>query len=364
MCPMARLVHLFELQLFRANLLGQPSWTWRLELMRIDAAARKRHDSNIYVLDPLANVLDSVTVQAREGLQQQARAIAELSGRLDQSFAEVIRLLFRLNGHVVITGLGKSGHVGRKIAATLASTGTPSFFVHSGEALHGDLGMITEGDAVVMISYSGETSEVTQLLPHLARRGIPTIALVGKLDSTLARGADVAIDVAVDHEICPNNLAPTSSTLATLAMGDALAVALMKVRGFQKEDFAQLHPGGTLGRRLMRVGEAVLREGVTVIDPTTTVHECLLSLAGSDLPLALVCEGSTLRGVMTSEDVRRAGSENINAPVSEVMNATPPVVGPGVFITEAERRMEQEGHDSLVVVDVSGEVQGVFVGHR
>ena len=332
--------------------------------MRIDAAARRRHDSNVYVLDPLANVLDSVTVQAREGLRQQARAIAELGARLDQTFAEVIRLLYGLSGHVVITGLGKSGHVGRKIAATLASTGTPSFFVHSGEALHGDLGMITEGDAVVMISYSGETSEVTQLLPHLARRGVPTVALVGKLDSTLARNADVALDVAVENEICPNNLAPTSSTLATLAMGDAMAVALMKLRGFQKEDFAQLHPGGSIGRRLMRVGESVLRDGVTVLTPTTLVRECLLTLAGSDLPLALVCEGSTLLGVMTSDDVRRAGADAMDLPVSEVMNASPPVTGPGTFIADAEHRMAREGLLSLVVVDVSGEVQGIFVGRR
>ena len=331
--------------------------------MRSDASAR-RHDSNVFVLDTLAKVLDPLTAQARECLRQQASAIADLSARLDETFADAIRLLFGVKGHVVITGLGKSGHIGRKIAATFASTGTPSFFVHSGEALHGDLGMITEGDAVLLISYSGETTELTQLMPHLVRRGVPTIGLIGKLGSTLANGVDVVLDVSVDREICPNNLAPTSSTLATLAMGDALAVALIKLRGFQQEDFARLHPGGSLGRRLARVGDAVLRDGVTVLSPKTTVRECLLTLAASDLPLALICEGNTLLGIVTSDDVRRAGKDAIDALVSDVMNPAPPVVDPSVLIEEAERRMDRESLDSLVVVDTCGEVQGIFARRR
>lgn len=331
--------------------------------MRMDAAAR-RHDSNVFVLDTLAHVLDPLTAHARECLHQQAAAIAQLGTRLDQSFARALGVLYGGRGHVVITGLGKSGHIGRKISATLASTGTPSFFVHSGEALHGDLGMITEGDVVVLISYSGETSEVTQLLPHLAKRGIRTIALVGKMDSTLATEVDVALDVSVDREVCPNNLAPTSSTLATLAMGDTLAVALMRLRGFQREDFARLHPGGTIGRSLARVGDAVLREGVTVLSPSSPVRECLLTLAASDLPLALVCDGNTLLGIVTAEDVRRAGPDAIDAPLSDVMNVTPPVVEPGVLISEAERRMDREALDSLVVVDATGEVQGIFARRR
>ncbi|HHH28715.1 MAG TPA: KpsF/GutQ family sugar-phosphate isomerase [Polyangiaceae bacterium] len=329
----------------------------------MDAAAR-RHGSNVYVLDPLASALDSLTAQARESLQQQARAIAELSLRLDQSFADVLRLLYAAEGHVVITGLGKSGHVGRKIAATLASTGTPSFFVHSGEALHGDLGMITNNDVVLMISRSGETSEVVQLLPFLARRNIRTIALVGDLDSTLARGATLALDAAVDREICPNNLAPTSSTLATLAMGDALAVALMKLRGFQKEDFAKLHPNGSLGRQLSRVADALVREGVPVLTRDTTVHECLFALAKSELPLALVCEGSTLLGVVTSDDLRRAGLASMEVAVEQLMDVAPPVVAPDTFISDAEMRMQQDGLDALVVVDSAGELHGVFAGRR
>lgn len=334
--------------------------------MRMDARAR-RQDSNVFVLDTLANVLDPVTNQARECLRQQAAAIAKLSSRLDESFARAVRLLFGIEGHVVITGLGKSGLVGRKIAATLASTGTPSFFVHAGEALHGDLGMITETDAVVLISYSGETDEVTALLPYLRRRGVPTIGLVGALDSTLGRDVDVAIDVSVDREVCPNNLAPTSSTLATLAMGDTLAVSLMRLRGFVEEDFAQLHPGGSVGRRLARVGDAVVRDGVTVISPSTSVSECLLTLASSQLPIALVCDETTLVGVVTANDVRIAVAEAPEAlagPVSAVMNRSPSTIEPGVLMAEAERRMEREGACALVVVDGMGEVSGVLPRQR
>lgn len=322
--------------------------------------------SNVFVLDTLANVLDPLTAQARDCLRQQAAAIAKLSTRLDEQFARAMRILFETEGHVVITGLGKSGHIGRKIAATLASTGTPSFFVHSGEALHGDLGMITERDSVILISYSGETQEVAALIPHLQARGVPTIALVGKPRSSLGRGVDVALDVSVDREVCPNNLAPTSSTLATLAMGDTLAVSLMKLRGFRDEDFARLHPGGSLGRRLTRVGDAVVREGVSVIAPSAPLREALLALSESELPMALVCEGNTLHGVLTSEDVRAAMKRGVgmDAPVSGVMNAEPPVIQPGVLIAEAERRMERDGLDALIVVEQSGEVAGVFGRRR
>jgi arabinose-5-phosphate isomerase len=357
----------------------------------MDTSAR-RQDSNVFVLDKLANVLDPVTNQARECLRQQAAAIAKLSSRLDESFARAVRLLFGIEGHVVITGLGKSGLVGRKIAATLASTGTPSFFVHAGEALHGDLGMITETDAVVLISYSGETSEVTALLPYLRRRGVPTIGLVGDLDSSLAKNVDVAVDVSVDREVCPNNLAPTSSTLATLAIGDTLAVSLMRLRGFVEEDFAQLHPGGSVGRRLARVGDAVVCEGVTVVSPDTSVSECLLMLAASTLPIALVCDGSTLVGVVTADDVRLSAArasaaqasgaqasgaqasgaqasgaqapEALAGSVAGVMNRTPSTIEPGVLMAEAERRMAREGVSALVVVDAVGEVSGVLPRRR
>lgn len=322
----------------------------------------KSHDSNVFVLDTLPNAIDPVTSQARECLRQQAASIAKLSARLDETFARSVRLLLGIDGHVVITGLGKSGLVGRKIAATLASTGTPSFFVHSGEAFHGDLGMITDDDAVILISYSGETSEVTALLPHLRARGIPTIALVGKLDSTLARGVDVALDVSVDREVCPNNLAPTSSTLATLALGDTLAVALMKLRGFHAGDFAKLHPGGSVGLLLKRVGDCVVREGISILTPESLVRDGLLALASSQYSIALVCDGSTLLGVLTPDDIREGGATALDRPVMDVMSR-PPVIEPSVFLTEAGRRMDRDGVQALVVVDANGEVRGVLPRH-
>lgn len=335
-----------------------------IDSMRMEATA-PRHDSNVIVLK--SGLLDPVATQARECLRKMAAAVADLSTRVDERFTKAVRLLYSIEGHVVVTGLGKSGLVGRKIAATLASMGTPSFFVHSAEALHGDLGMITNSCAVVLVSYSGETSEVVSLLPHLRERGIPSIALVGNTDSTLARGVDVALDVSVEKEVCPNNLAPTSSTLATLAIGDALAVALSTIRGFHEEDFARLHPAGSLGRRLMQVGDVVTREGVPVLPPTTPVRECVLQLARSEVPLALVHEGQKLVGVLSSAEIARVlreAPELLTEPVSAVMNTEPPIVEPGVLVGNAERLMERDGLDALLVVDASGEVHGVFARSR
>jgi arabinose-5-phosphate isomerase len=284
---------------------------------------------------------------------------------VDERFGQAVRLLFGVDGHVVVTGLGKSGLVGRKIAATLASTGTPSFFVHATEAMHGDLGMITDGSAVLLISYSGETREILTLLPHLRHRSIPTVAIVGDRESTLARSVDVAVDVSVDGEICPNNLAPTSSALATLAMGDALAVALTSLRGFHEEDFARLHPSGSLGRRFMRAADVAITEGVTILGPRTTVRECVLSLARSDVPLALVRDGNRLLGIVTSAELRTAFDTegHMSAPVSEIMNRVPPVVPPDTLVGAAEERMEREGLDALVVVDGT-QVHGVLTRAR
>lgn len=312
------------------------------------------------MLDALAHALDPVTAQARDVLLQQARSIAQLSMRLDKSFSSAIRILLGVEGHVVISGLGKSGHVGRKIAATLASTGTPSFFIHSGEALHGDLGMVTERDAVVLISYSGETREVIEMLPHLKARGIPTIGLVGKMTSTLARQVDVALDVAVDREVCPNNLAPTSSTLATLAMGDALAVSLMKLRDFRQDDFARFHPGGSVGRKATRVSQLAVTEGVSVLKPNAPLRDALLDLASSAYPMTLVCEGNSLLGVLTPDDVRGSDPEDLLSPVREFMNRRPPVISSRAFVADAERRLEQECVTALVVVAESGEVLGLY----
>ncbi|MGE0791125.1 MAG: SIS domain-containing protein [Sandaracinaceae bacterium] len=331
--------------------------------MQMDASAPpviSRPQEPTRVLDALTDVLNPLTVQAREVLLEQARSIAQLSMRLDASFTSAIRLLFGIEGHVVIAGLGKSGHVGKKIAATLASTGTPSFFLHATEALHGDLGMVTERDAVVLISYSGETREVVELVPHLKARGVPTLALVGKMTSTLAREVDIALDVSVDREVCPNNLAPTSSTLVTLAMGDVLAVSLMKLRGFQQDDFARLHPGGSVGKRSTRVSSLAVTEGVSVLKPNAPLRDALIDLASSRYPMTLICEGDSLLGVLTADDVRGTNPDDLMRPVRDVMNTEPPVIASRAFVEAADRRLEQDGGPALVVVADNGEVLGLY----
>lgn len=332
---------------------------WR-ELDRPMDATRQRDGSNVLVLDP--GFTDPVSAHARTCLRQLGAAIIDLGERVDEHFTEAVRLLQRVEGHVIVTGLGKSGLVGQKIAATLASTGTPSFFVHSAEASHGDLGMVTADDAVILISYSGETKAVTSLLPHLRQRGVPTVGIAGGLDSTLARGVDIALDVSVDAEACPNNLAPTSSSLATLALGDALAISLTRLRGFREEDFARLHPAGSLGRRLLRLGDVVLRQAVTVVSPGTPLRECIVSLAQAELPLALVHDGRRLLGTIGPVELESglAAPERLAQPVEILMNDSPPVMSSDLLVGDAERRMERDRLDAVLVVDSSGEVRGVF----
>src|SRR5579863_325585 len=229
---------------------------------------------------------------ARRALEIETRAVAALAPRLDERFAATCRICLACQGRVVVTGMGKSGHIARKIAATLASTGTPAFFLHPAEAGHGDLGMITRGDVLLALSNSGETPELVVLLPHLKRLGIPLLVLAGKVDSTLGRAAAQALDVNVPEEACPLNLAPTASTTATLAMGDALAVAVLEARGFTKQDFARSHPGGSLGRKvlvhvadLMRIGDAIPR-----IAPDAPLSEGLLEISRKGLGMTVVVD--------------------------------------------------------------------------
>lgn len=318
--------------------------------MAFDASARA-HD-NVSVLDPFAN-------EARECFKQQAAAITALAGRIDRRFGQAVRALHAVSGHVIITGLGKSGHIGRKLAATFASTGTPSFFVHSSEAFHGDLGMITSHDAVVLISYSGETPEVAGLLPHLKARGVPTIALVGKVDSSLGRGADITLDVSVDREVDPNGLAPTSSTLAALAMGDALAVALVRMRGFRAEDFARLHPSGPLGRKGARMREVT--EEVAQLGPETTVRDALFALASSALPVAAVVSHGVLVGSIGETELRDAlGRGGLDEPVGRSMCCDPMAVSADAVVTEVEDTLAKMRVGFAFVVDERGSVLGVF----
>jgi len=307
---------------------------------------------------------ESLADDARGVFASQAKAIAGLAERVDHRFAEAVEILHATTGHVIVFGVGKSGLVGRKVAATFASTGTPSFFVHSGEAHHGDLGMVTERDTAVLVSYSGETAEVVGLLPHLRRMGIPTIGLVGRADSTLATSVDVALDVSVDREACPNNLAPTNSTLATLAVGDALAVCLIRMRGFGPDDFARFHPGGSLGRRLLgRVRDAMRTNELPCVTPRQTVGESLMTMTEGRLGLVLVKSGERLVGLVTDGDLRRAMQRHedlLSLPVSEIMTLNPVTIHEDTPLASAHERMKKMKLKALVAVNSRGRVTGVI----
>jgi arabinose-5-phosphate isomerase len=307
--------------------------------------------------------LDRLVQEARETLTEQSQCIAELAARVDESFGRAVGLMYSTPGHVVITGMGKSGNIGRKMAATLASTGTPSFFLHPAEAFHGDLGMITERDTLLLISYSGETEEVVRLLPHLLRMGTPIISLIGAMDSTLAKAADVAIDVSVVREACPNNLAPTNSTLAAMAMGDALAVSLMRARQFGADDFARLHPGGSLGRRLLtRVKDVMHRRELPVVSPSQTVRESLFTITRGRLGLALVLDHGVLKGIVTDGDLRRAMQRHedvLEVPVAEIMSTHPVTIDENALLSDAEKLMRRRKIKALVVVNPNGLTSGL-----
>jgi arabinose-5-phosphate isomerase len=309
--------------------------------------------------------LEARVEQAREVFREQAAAITALAQRIDDSFARAVALLHATPGHVIVSGMGKSGLIGQKIAATLASTGTPSFFVHPAEAYHGDLGMITSQNTVVLLSYSGETEEVVRLLPHLRRMRVPLIGLVGRMDSTLARDVDVALDVSVAREACPNNLAPTSSTLAAMAMGDALAVALMHERKFGPHDFARFHPGGSLGRRLCaQVADAMRIAPLPLIRPQDPLREAVLALAQSRFGVALAVDpGRKPLGVISENHLRaalEAADDPLSMPVSMVMSRNLPLIDAGARMSEAEERARELGVDVLVVVDEHGRVVGLI----
>lgn len=308
--------------------------------------------------------LEDRVEQARAVFREQAAAIAALAQRIDGSFSRAIELLYGTPGHVIVSGMGKSGLIGQKIAATLASTGTPSFFVHPAEAYHGDLGMITVQNTVVLLSYSGETEEVVRLLPHLRRMRVPLIGLVGRMDSTLGRHVDVALDVSVAREACPNNLAPTSSTIAALAMGDALAVALMHERKFGPGDFARFHPGGSLGRRLCsHVADAMRIAPLPLIRPQDALREAVLALAQSRFGVAVVVDPSRKPlGIVSENHLRTAlesSSDPLSMPVSMIMSRTVPLIEAGARMSEAEECARQLGVEVLVAIDEQGKVVGL-----
>ncbi len=287
--------------------------------------------------------------------------------RLGVEFARACRICLSCRGRIVVTGMGKSGHIGGKIAATLASTGTPSFFVHPGEASHGDVGMITRDDAVLALSNSGETAEILTILPVIKRLGVPLIAFTGKADSALARIATVHLDIGVPAEACPLNLAPTASTTAALAVGDALAVALLKARGFTEEDFARSHPAGALGRRLLYVRD-VMRTGehVPTVRADTTLAEGLMEVTSKGLGMtAVVDEALHVLGVFTDGDLRRAldrAADLQSTRMDQVMTLRPKFVGPATLAAEAVHLMETHRITSLIVVD-EGKIVGALNVH-
>ncbi len=312
---------------------------------------------------------NNFTEQARRVLEIEARAVQDLIPRLDSRFAQACELCLACAGRVVVTGMGKSGHVGGKIAATLASTGTPAFFVHPGEASHGDVGMITPKDLVVAISNSGETAEIVTLLPLLKRMGVELITLTGKSDSTLAEAATVNLDIAVDEEACPLNLSPTASTTAALAMGDALAVALLESRGFTREDFARSHPGGTLGRRLLLLVGDLMHTGKEVpkVAADTLLADGLIEMTAKGLGITAIVDASgNLEGVYTDGDLRRTLDNPVNVHATtmrEIMTKNPKTVNPKLLAAEAVRLLEQHQITSLIVVDDDSSVVGALNVH-
>ena len=305
----------------------------------------------------------------REALQIEARAIAALVDRLGSEFEKACRILLACTGRVVVSGMGKSGHVGGKIAATFASTGTPAFFLHPAEASHGDLGMVTKGDAVLSISYSGETAELLTILPLFKRMDARLIAMTGNPASTLAHEADVHLDVSVPAEACPLNLAPTASTTAALAMGDALAVALLKHRGFTEADFARSHPGGALGRRLLLHVSDVMRRGkdLPTVRPETPLTEGLLEMSRKRLGLTAVVDAAgQVVGIFTDGDLRRALDRDLDVratAMADVMTRGPRSIGPGELAAEAVLMMEKHSINGLLVLDESGRLVGALNVH-
>ena len=312
---------------------------------------------------------EQLLASARRALVIEARALETLTPRLGPAFAQACRICLECRGRVVVTGMGKSGHIAGKIAATLASTGTPAFFLHPAEAGHGDLGMITRSDAVLALSNSGETPELVLLLPHLKRLAVPLIVMSGKSDSTLGRAADVALDVGVPEEACPFNLAPTASTTATLAMGDALAVAVLEARGFTRADFARSHPGGALGRKLLLHVEDLMRTGDAIprIAADAPLSAGLLEMSRKGLGMTVVVDaGERILGVFTDGDLRRALDRQIDVHatvMSTVMTAGGRTIGARELAAAAVHLMEVHRVTALPVVDARGCLVGALNIH-
>lgn len=301
---------------------------------------------------------------AKEVFEIEAEAIRNLSENLDHNFSKAIELILDIKGRCIISGMGKSGHIGAKIAATLASTGTPSFFIHPGEALHGDLGMITSEDVLIAISNSGETEELLKIIPAVKRRQIPLIAMSGNIKSTLAKQAEIFLNIAIKKEACPLQLAPMSSTTATLVMGDAIAAALMKARKFQPDDFALFHPGGSLGRKLLtKVKDLMVSKKLPIVNPETEFNELVNVMTSGKLGLCIVLENDKLVGIITDGDLRRALKVNakprFDFKAKEIMSHNPKIIDQEAMATEAEQLMLKHKIKEIVV-GKNGRVVGII----
>ncbi|RTJ17181.1 KpsF/GutQ family sugar-phosphate isomerase [Campylobacter jejuni] len=291
---------------------------------------------------------------AKEVFEKEAQAILDLTKNLDENFNQAVNLMLNTKGRCIVSGMGKSGHIGAKIAATLASTGTPSFFIHPGEALHGDLGMLTSEDVLIAISNSGETEEILKIIPAIKKRKIPLIVMCGKKNSTLVKQSDIFLNIAVEKEACPLQLAPMSSTTATLVMGDALAAALMKVRNFKPDDFALFHPGGSLGRKLLtKVKDLMVSSNLPIVHPDTEFNDLVDAMTSGKLGLCVVLENEKLVGIITDGDLRRAlkasDKPRFDFKAKEIMSTSPKVVDADAMASEAEKIMLKHKIKEIIV---------------
>ena len=302
---------------------------------------------------------------AKETLKQEAEALLRLAENLGTDFERAVEIIAGTTGRVIVTGMGKSGHIGAKLAATFASTGTPSFFVHPGEASHGDLGMITQEDAVIALSHSGGTKELSDVVAHCQRFDIPLIAMTGRAESVLGKASTIALINGVTEEACPLNLAPTSSTTASLALGDALAVALMQKKGFESKDFAGFHPGGKLGSKLMRVSDMMVSgDDLPIVDVSALMDTAIVEMSSKRLGLVLVMQDHILAGVITDGDLRRHLSADLmQKPVSEVMTVSPTTITPGEFAAHAVAVMQSKAITALPVLEKEKPVGIIHIHH-
>ena len=308
---------------------------------------------------------NEILAVAREAIRTEAAALEKMERSLDDRFVAAIAMILGSSGKLIITGMGKSGLIGRKMAATFASTGTPSFYLHPGEAFHGDLGMISKEDIVLAISYSGETDEVLKIVPFIHSNGNRLISMTGNPQSTLAVHSDIHLDVAVDHEACILHLAPTTSTTAQIAMGDAMAIALMKMRNLTSCDLARLHPGGSLGRRLLAtVGDVMRSDNLPVVGPDCTAKDMIHTISRCGLGLIVVCEGDRIEGIVTDGDIRRAmertGAGFIDLRAADIVTRNPKRIRPEEKLIEAEKTMTRHKITSLLVTDGDDRLAGVI----